>query len=137
MKTLKNKIVLQAIKLGFNFEDIDNDITIDELLQELTDFFSENREKLPQIEDECEVDSFGTSQNVVYGDYACSGEIVDFSAHWHKNPDTKVFHSDCIVEENGEMVNVNLFYLVGETDYNAPDGFWYNPKTKSHELFEI
>jgi hypothetical protein len=137
MTTLfKNTIIAQAISLGFDFEQFTDDTTIEEMLQIMVDFFSENSEALPQLEDECEVTSHGRSQNVSYGDYTSSGEIVDFSENWHKDPSHKVFHSDFVMEDGGIMKNMRLYYLVGETDYNAPDGFWFNPKTKKHEIFE-
>ena len=132
----KNTIITQAISLGFDFDHFTTDSTVDEITQSLFDFFNENSEALPQIEDECEVSSHGRSQTVSYGEYVCSGEIVDFSNNWHKSPETKVFHSDFVMEREGIMKNMRLYYLVGETDYNAPDGMWYNPKPKSHEISE-
>lgn len=134
MKSLiKNTIISQAISLGFNFNGVSSDIDMHELNQLLLDFFNENAAKLPQLEDECEVTSHGRSQNVNYGDYTSSGEIVDCSAHWHKSPDTKVFHSDFVMEDtDGIMKNMNLYYLVGETDYNAPEGYIYSHEDKKH-----
>lgn len=130
----KNSIISQAIELGFDFEQFSNDYTVEEINESILEFFNENREALEQIEDECEVTENGSSQHVSYNDFWTDGEIVDFSSNWDKDPETKVFHSDFVMEENGKMVNMNLYYLVGETDYNAPDGYWFNPKTKSHEL---
>lgn len=135
MKTelFKNSIISQAIELGFDFNQFSDDVTVEEINEIMLDFFHENSDRLPELEDECEVQG-GGNQNVVYGDYQCSGEIVDFSAHWHKSPDTKVYHSDFVMEDvDGLMKNMRLYYLVGETDYNAPEGFWYNPKTGRHE----
>lgn len=31
------------------------------------------------------------------------------------------------------MKNMHLYYLVGETEYNAPDGYFFNGQTKRHE----
>lgn len=133
----KNTIIAQAITLGFDFEQFDGETTIEEITQAMFDFFNENSELLPRIEDECEVTSNGRGQNVSYGDYVCSGEIVDFRNHWADAAETKVFHSDLIMQEDGIMKNMNLYYLVGETDYNAPDGFYFDKKSKSHVAMPV
>lgn len=133
----KNTIITQAISLGFDFEQFTDDTTVEEIAQSLMDFFSENSEALPRIEDECEVTSNGRGQNVSYGDYVSSGEIVDFRNHWADAPETKVFHSDFVMEEDGIIKNMNLYYLVGQTDYNAPDGFYFDKKTKSHVAMPV
>lgn len=122
---MKNSIIKQAIDLGFDFETFSKDDSMEDVYQAMMDFFSENSDKLEQIEDECEVNSHGRSQYVSYGDFSSSGEIVDFSANWNESPDKKVFHSNFIMENEGVMMNMNLYYLVGETNYNAPDGFHF------------
>lgn len=133
MTTLfKNTIITQAINLCFDFSQFSDDTNIEEMLQIMMDFFSENSRELPELEAECDVEMFGRNQSVNYGDYTSSGEIVDFSSNWHQAPDHKVFHSDFIMEDEGIMKNMRLYYLVGETADNTPDGFWFNPKTKSH-----
>jgi len=132
----KNTIIAQAITLGFDFEQFEEEITVEEINRALVDFFNENSEKLERLEDECEVTNNGRTQHVSYGDFWSDGEIVDFSSNWHKAPETKVFHSDFVMEDNGLMKNMNLYYLVGETDCNAPDGYYFNTKTKSHEKIE-
>jgi hypothetical protein len=138
MNTLiKNEIISQAIELGFDFELFSDDTELNQVSQSMLDFFNENSEKLPAIEDECEVSSDGRSQSVSYGDYTSSGEIVDFSKNWHRSPETKVFHTAFVMESEGIMKNVRLYYLVGETDYNAPDGFYYDRKTKKHVAVPI
>ena len=133
MKNLiKNSIITQAISLGFDFEQFTSETELQEVEQAMVDFFNENAEKLERIEDECEVTSNGRTQHVSYGDFWSDGEIVDFSANWSKSPETKVFHSDFVMEQDGVMKNMNLYYLVGETDYNAPDGYYFDKKSKSH-----
>lgn len=134
MKNLiKNTIIRQAIELGFDFEQFTNDADLQEVSEALMDFFNENSDKLPRLEDECEVTSNGRTQNVSYGDFWSDGEIVNFSDNWHKSPETKVFHSDFVMEDaDGLMKNMNLYYLVGETDYNAPDGYYYSKSEKRH-----
>ena len=138
MKNLiKNTIISQAIELGFDFEQFTNDADLQEVSQALMDFFNENSEKLPRLEDECEVTNNGRSQHVSYGEFWSDGEIVDFSANWHKSPETKVFHSDFVMEDaDGLMKNMHLYYLDGETDYNAPDVYMYSKKACGHVKIE-
>ena len=133
---IKNTIIAQAISLGFNFEQFEAETELQEIGQAMMDFFNENSEKLERLEDECEVTSNGRTQHVSYGDFWSDGEIVDFSNNWHKAPETKVFHSDFVMEDNGIMKNMNLYYLVGETDYNAPDGYMYSKKASGHIKIE-
>ena len=128
----KNTIINQAIALGFDFSQFDAETELQEVEQAMMDFFNENSDRLERIEDECEVTNNGRSQHVSYGDFWSDGEIVDFSAHWFDAPETKVFHSDFVMEDNGVMKNMNLYYLVGETDYNEPDGYYYSKKAKGH-----
>lgn len=135
-KNLKNTIIAQAISLGFDFEKFDEETTVEEITTAMMEFFFENSDKLERLEDECEVSSNGRGQHVSYGDFESSGEIVAFSENWHKAPETKVFHSDFVMEDNGVMKNMNLYYLVGETDYNAPAGFMYSKKAKGHIKIE-
>lgn len=133
MKNLiKNSIITQAISLGFDFEQFTNDADLQEVEQAIVEFFNENSEKLERIEDECEVTTNGRTQHVSYGDFWSDGEIVDFSSNWNKSPETKVFHSDFVMEQDGIIKNMNLYYIVGETDYNAPEGYYYSAKQKAH-----
>lgn len=132
----KNTIISQAIALGFDFSQFDAETELQEVEQAMMDFFNENSGKLERIEDECEVKSNGRSQHVSYGDFWSDGEIVDFSANWREDPETKVFHSDFVMEDNGVMKNMHLFYKVGETDYNAPDGYMYSKKAGGHVKIE-
>lgn len=132
----KNTIISQAIALGFDFSQFDAETEVSEIEQAMMDFFNENSDKLERIEDECEVTSNGRSQHVSYGDFWSDGEIVHFSDHWHKSPETKVFHSDFVMEDEGVMKNMHLYYLVGETDYNAPDGYYYSKSKGGHVKYE-
>lgn len=123
---IKNTIITQAISLGFDFEQFNNETNLQEVEQAMIDFFNENSKKLERIEDECDVTSNRNSQHVSYGDFWADGQIVDFSDNWHKSPETKVFHSDFVMEEDGVMKNMHLYYIVGETEYNAPKGFVFS-----------
>ena len=116
---IKNTIITQVITLGFDFEQFTAETELQEVEQAMLDFFHENSEKLDQIEDECEVTTNGHRQHVSYGDFESDGEIVDFSSNWSNSPDTKVFHSHFVMEQGGVMKNMSLYYLVGETEYNA------------------
>lgn len=133
---ITNTIITQAIALGFDFEQFTAETELEEVAQAMIDFFNENSEKLEQIEDECEVTGSGSKQHVSYGDFKSDGEIVDFSDNWNEPPDTKVFHSNFAMEQDGVMKTMNLYYLVGETDYNAPDGYYYSSSKKGHVKFE-
>lgn len=125
-----NTIISQAIELGFDFGILTDDTTIEEIKQSLVDYFNENSERLERVEDECEVTNNDRTQHVDYENWSCDGEIVDFSKHWDKSADTKIFHSDFVMEKGGKMVNMHLYYLVGETEYNTPDGYYFDKKTK-------
>ena len=117
---MKTTIISQAISLGFDFEQFAAETELQEVEQAMLKFFKKNYNKLERLEDECEVKTGGRGQYVSYGDFCFGGEIVDFSAHWSKKPDTKVFHSHFVMEQDGVMKNMNLYCLVGETDYNTP-----------------
>lgn len=114
-----NTIIAQAILLGFDFSLLPASTTNEELNTELLNFFMDGTQDLETIEAECEVNP-GRQQSVIYEDYECYGEIVDFSAHWHKPAGTKVYHSDYItVDKDGKVKRMKLYYLVGETEYNT------------------
>lgn len=79
---------------------------------------------------ECEVKSLGRhGQRVDFGDYWTQGEIAHFSDHWHKSPATEIDHCR-FIDEEGRVIQ--LFYVVGENEYNAPDGYYYDEKAKKH-----
>lgn len=125
-------IINRAIENGFEFSESDS---IEEVRIEAEGFLIDNTEA---IEEECEVKYSGRSQRVDWSDglgfdFWSQGEIVDFSSNWHKSPETKVFY-ETLVDSEGKVVK--LYYLVGETDYNAPEGFFYNRKLGKHIAFE-
>jgi hypothetical protein len=119
--TIKNTIIKQAIELGFDFESVEKETTLEELDELLQEFFEEKADELPQVEDECDVHTNGRYQTVSYGDFIATGEIVDFSLYWHEPPDTKVYHEKFVFfdDDDGLVKRMNLYYLVGETDYNT------------------
>jgi hypothetical protein len=132
MQYIKSSIIGQAIELGFDFSEIVNSVEMWELSEMLEEFFKDNICLLEREEDKCEVRCTNREQHVSYGDYDCTGEIVDFSQHWRKPVGTKVFHSDFITEHCGRMVHMHLYYEVEETEYNAPEGMEWCPVEKKH-----
>jgi hypothetical protein len=135
MKHLKlnNTTIQQLLDLGFDFSTLDIQTPFEDQLDSIMDFVNDKAEDLPQEEDECEINSHGSTQSVSYYNFVSSGHIVDFSDNWQKSPETKIFHSNFVFQkENGEFSQMNLYYLVGETEYNAPDGYYYDPKQKCH-----
>jgi hypothetical protein len=117
--TISNTIINQAISMGFDFSQFSNESTIQDIYDSLMEYFHEYYQHLPQLEDECEVINNGRSQHVSYGDWWCDGEIIDQSKHWFDSPDTKVYHSSFLMEKDGLMHNMNLYYLVGQTQFNS------------------
>lgn len=139
MKTVSNNqrtlnILNKAIANGFEFEE---STTIEDVRIAAEEFLIEN--EIDVIEEECEVKSLGNNgQRVDWCDgqgfeYWSQGEIVDFSAHWYDSPDTKVFH-ETVIDSQANVVK--LYYLVGETQGNAPEGFMYSDKQKRHVKIE-
>lgn len=122
-------IINRAIENGFEF---DEDEKLEEVRISAEDFLIENTEA---IEEECEVKSLGNhGQRVDWYDgkgfeFWSQGGIVDFGDHWHKAPETKIFH-ETVIDSEGQVVK--LFYYVGETAYNAPEGFYFNKNSEKH-----
>ena len=102
-------VILSAVKLGF---DIDPNDTVESVMEAAEEFIKVN----------------GTAQR--YEREVSRGNNFDFSAHWYDSPDTEVDH-EYFVDDEGNLIQ--LFYLVGETDHNAPDGFFYSRKSGKHE----
>lgn len=120
-------IIKVAVELGFV---IDTGTSVESLIEGAEEFIRENAiaERY-----ECDVESNGHSQRVDFGDFWSQGQIVDFSAHWHKAPNTEIDH-ESFVDNEGKLIQ--LYYVIGETDYNAPDGFYFDRKTKKHIAFQ-
>lgn len=115
---VQNSVINQAINLGCDFSDF-NEYSFD-LNDFLVEFFIENSAKLPQLYDECDIITHGNSQSVIYGDYSCSGQIIEFSKHWTDDPGTKIYHSAFLVlDDDGLIKQMNLYYIVPETIYNT------------------
>ena len=88
---------------------------------------NELENQLSEIEDYCEVTSSTRGQNVNYGDFTSSGEIINWSnerRNFYRNAklnengelEVKIFHSDVIVFEKGHFIKVNLFDTLLESN---------------------
>ena len=87
----------------------------------------DNMDKFPVNEEYCAVDNSGRSQNVNYGDYTCSGDIVDWS-YWRENfyrickenedgeLEFKIYHTNIYMFVGGEIVIMCLYDLLKESD---------------------
>ena len=89
-------------------------ITEKDAISYIIDFYgdeSENLEIFPLKEEYCAVDNSGRSQNVNFGDYTCSGDIVDWS-YWREN-----FYRLAKEDEDGVLMckiyHTNLYTFVG------------------------
>lgn len=102
-------ILKAAIDLGFEFDDCDSLRAIIEASEEFI------RNHAVAERHECDITVSGRTQSVSFGDYRCTGEIIDFSAHWHEAPDTEVEH-EMFINNDGQLIQ--LYYVVGVTDYN-------------------
>ena len=105
-------------------------ITEKEAISYIIDFYgdeSDNLEIFPVNEEYCAVGNSGRSQNVNFGDYTCSGDIIDWS-YWRENfyriakvnedgvlecriPHTYLYRFVC-----GEIVIMDLYDTLTEND---------------------
>ena len=105
-------------------------ITEKEAISCIIDFHGneeDNMGNLPVNEEYCAVDNSGRSQNVNYGDYTCSGDIVDWS-YWRENfyrlarvnedgvLECKIYHTNIYMFICGEIVIMRLYDLLKESD---------------------
>ena len=91
---------------------------------------SDNFDKIEVVEEYCEVDTSGRSQNVSYGDYVCSGDIVDFE-WWRRNfykeakenqegeLECKIYHTNIYTFINGELVILRLYDVLTENQVRS------------------
>ena len=107
-------------------------INEEEAISYVIDFYGnevDNVDNIPVKEDYCAVDTCGRSQSVSYGDYVCSGDIVDFS-WWHRNfykeakknengeLECKIYHTNIYTFVGGELVIMRLYDVLTECDIN-------------------
>jgi len=87
----------------------------------------DNLDSFPVKEEYCSVDNSGRSQNVNYGDYTCSGDIVDWS-YWRENfyrlakaneegiLECKIYHTNLYSFVGGKIVIMRLYDTLTESD---------------------
>lgn len=121
-------VLKSALELGF---DIDSKESFEAVIEAAEVFILDNG---TAERHECEVKSLGShGQRVDFGDFWLQGEIINFSSHWSDSPETEVDH-ESFVDNDGKLIQ--LFYRVGETAYNAPDGFMYSEELGKHIAIE-
>jgi len=133
MKITNEKRILnilnKAIEIGF---EIDESLSMEELKEKAIHYLIENELCIDKY---CPVITGSCGQSVKWTDgkgyeFFAQGEIIDFKRHWCDAPKTKVYYKK-IVDSFGNVIR--LYYKVEETEYNAPDGFFYDKKTKCHK----
>ena len=108
-------------------------INEDEAISYVIDFYGneeDNMDNIPVRDDYCAVYSSTRGQNVSYGDYVCSGDIVDWS-YWHNNfyrhaikseyngeLEIKIYHTNIYMFVGGELVIMRLYDVLTEYDIN-------------------
>ena len=122
-------ILNKDIKIGF---ELDESLSMKELKEKAINYLIENNEG---TEEECDVLTVGShDQRVEWSDgkgfdFWSQGEIVNFTKHWFDPPKTKVFYETLV---DSEANVIRLYYVVGETEYNMPEGYYYSRKEKRH-----
>ena len=121
-------ILNKAIEIGF---EIDESLSMEELKEKAISYLIENTSG---TEEECEVVIGSHVQSFYWTDgkgyeFFSQGEILDFIEHWFDPPETKVFYETLV---DSEANVIRLYYIVGETEYNMPEGYYYSPKGKCH-----
>ena len=98
-------------------------ITEEEAISYIIDFYGneeDNMGNFPVNEEYCTVESHNGNQSVNYGDYTCSGDIVDWS-YWRENfyrlakedeegvLECKIFHTSLYAFVDGGIVIIRLY----------------------------
>ena len=121
-------ILNKAIKIGF---ELDESLSIEELKEKAISYLIENTSG---TDEECDIITGNHGQSAQWTDgkgyeFFSQGEIVDFTKHWFDPPKTKVFYETLV---DSEANVIKLYYLVGETEYNMPEDYYYSRKEKRH-----
>lgn len=105
-------------------------ITEKEAISYIVDFYgdeSKNLKIFPVNEEYCAVESSNRGQNVNFGDYTCSGDIVDWS-YWRENfyrickenedgeLEFKIYHTNIYMVADGEIIIMRLYDVLKESD---------------------
>ena len=98
-------------------------------ISEAVTYLHENdmQDQLPVVEDYCEVSSSGRSQNVNYGDFTSSGEIIDWHnerRNFYRNAkpneegelEVKIYHSNFINWNGESFETISLFDTIKESN---------------------
>ncbi len=106
---MKAATIKAAIEIGYDFSEIADDHQFSDVKQNVVDFLVQNVEKLPALYEECEVTGFSPKQNVSWGDYSSTGEIIDWSYYYDKERQ-KINHSSCLhIDEDGNPFKMVLW----------------------------
>ena len=105
-------------------------ITEKEAISYIIDFYGNEEDNMGNFhvnEEYCTVESYNGNQSVNYGDYTCSGDIVDFW-WWHINfykeaeaneygeLECKIYHTNIYMFVGGEIVIIRLYDTLKESD---------------------
>ena len=105
-------------------------ITEEDAISYIIDFYGneeDNMGNFPVNEEYCTVESYNGNQSVNYGDYTCSGDIVDWS-YWRENfyrlskvnkdgiLECRIPHTNLYSFVGGEIVIMCLYDTLTETD---------------------
>ena len=112
-------ILNKAIEIGF---EIDESLSMEELKEKAINYLIANDSG---TEEECDVITGSHGQSVYWTDgkgyeFFSQGKIVNFKKHWFDTPETKVYYQN-LVDSVGNVIR--LYYVVGETKYNKPEGY--------------
>ena len=105
-------------------------ITEEEAISYIIDFYGneeDNMGNFPVNEEYCAVESYNGNQSVNFGDYTCSGDIVDWN-YWRENFHRlaeededgvlmcKIYHTNLYSFVCGEIVIMRLYDTLIESD---------------------
>ena len=132
MKIINDKRTLNILNKAIEFDfEIDESLSMEERKEKAINYLIENTSG---TEEECDIITGNHGQSFQWTDgkgyeFFSQGEIVDFTKHWFDPHKTKVFYETLV---DSEANVIKLYYLVGETKYNKPEGYYYSRKEKRH-----
>ena len=112
-------ILNKAIEIGF---ELNESLRLEDVKNEAISYLIENASG---TDEECDIITGNHGQSAQWTDgkgyeFFSQGEIVDFKKHWFDTPETKVYYQN-LVDSVGNVIR--LYYVVGETKYNKPEGY--------------
>jgi len=114
---MKNLTLQTAIQLGFDYENAEFE-TKEELNELIIDFLNDNLNKLPKVNEHCEINQHGRNQFVNWasltydGDYSTSGELFNYSRDYQQaKKGTRFYYANFLVihKTTGKPFNMNLY----------------------------